>query len=347
MSESRQRFIRQLSSSIFSSDFLHQDPIIRPIKKLSRDLSDASPAYGRPRTQTPTSSSLRPLDHPVADLFGNFPTQFYRKDIKGIYTTSVIKPIKRKEANNDKIHNRQSLDFSSGLLQNQCKQKYEVQEVVNIPKYNRSGKKGTERAESADIKIECIGIAGLNPNDDENTIKNLCKGMHIIQINTETDNLTGKCSGKAMLQVRSRNDSCDFEDLKAKLMRKGFEISSVTSAKGKRNTYQSTAGVNFLDAQLQREEKRLTTNSLSSNERKRAILGTSDDLFGNSPGTGRWNSIQICDLGFKENRQTRENLRQWELVKCTTSRSPLQVTNQSYSYSRPTISSSNKNLVNK
>ena len=342
MSESRLRMIRQQSSSIFSVPSLSQISDLKPRKRITRDFSDKSFTHGS-RKQTPTSPYLRPLDHSVQDIFGNFPSDFYRKDIKGIYNSQVIKQKNSDKEFVDKIHNRRSCDFS---LKNSDfgieKENYKEQKEYSSETIRSTILKTSRFTKPKEAKIESIAITGLSQNDDESTIKSLCHGLHIIQIKAETDNFTGKCLGKASIQLRSSENSLDVDKLKTRLIEKGLAISSITSSKGKRNNYH-VSGTNFLDSQLQQAEKRLSSNELSSKERKRIILGTSDDLFGNSPGTGKWEKFSENSLNFKENQENIENLRRWEITKNPTTQSPPRMKSISNGYSRPTISSRNKN----
>lgn len=327
MSESRLRLIKQLSSSIFSIDPPKLDNSIRPIKRIVRDLSDNSFAHGS-RSQTPTNSTLRPIDHSGKDLFGNFPTEYYRKDIKGIFKSTAAAVKKTQNDVSDKIHNRKSADLT---VKNYCKVSNLCESQKNLPQF---------RPKSSEIRVDSLAISGLTGNDNENTIKALCKGLHVVQITTETDNLTGKCSGKAVLQVRSHKDSLELESLKQKLTDKGLELGSIAATRGKRNSYTSP-GIDFLNPHLQAEEKRLKTNLLTCNERKRVILSTSDDLFGNSPGTGKWDRFTPRKC-LKENRETEETLRKWTLTKNSERASPFCTAGHNSSYSRATISSQNK-----
>jgi hypothetical protein len=336
MSESRIRLIKQLSSSIFSFSGSDPDNKFRSTKKISRDFSDTAFTHGGSRNQTPTSPYLRPVDHSINDLFGNFPTQFYRKDIKGIYTSPAIKP-RSKDQVFEKISNRRSLDISSGLRNH-----VELKKDLNKKDLARSSSPNSDILipKPQEARIECISISGLKPFDDEISIKDMCRGLHLVQVNADLDNITGKCLGKANLQIRTNGKTSEVEMLKMKLIEKGLEVSFIASSRGRKNNYHGLR-TNFLDSQLQKEEKRLNSNLLSSRERKRVILGTSDDLFGNSPGTGRWDTVESTQSDFKETKENRENLRKWEITKKLLNTSPNK-SKSSAGYSKPTISSASK-----
>jgi hypothetical protein len=85
MSQSRERLIKQLSSSIFST--LSEEIKFRPKKRLARDSSLEGFSHGSRRCDTPTSVMLKPLDHTANDFFGNAPQDFYKKNLQGFYSS--------------------------------------------------------------------------------------------------------------------------------------------------------------------------------------------------------------------------------------------------------------------
>ena len=288
MSQSRERLIAQLSSSIFSPDMPSEDISFKPTKRLAKDNSAESFSHGMKRYGTPTSFMLRPLDHSSNDLFGDSPSDFYKKNLESSYVTAGR--LKKQEKKSAKIIGKPPKkeiiikEKTEEIPKNMSPQKLNIRASSEVKIREKIQPNVIPKSE--DVRIENIMIKGLKPNDDEISIKELCKGVHIVEINPSIDNVTGNCSGNAQLKIRSYHNSSNLDKFKEKLIKKGLEVSDINSSIGKKNNYHC-AGVDFLDSQLQQEEKRLVCNNLTSSERKRALLGTSDDLFGNSPGTGK------------------------------------------------------------
>lgn len=327
MSESRLRLIKQLSSSIFSQQ--PHESWFKPSKKLARDASDSGFAHGGIRNQSPCSPYLKPADHGKSDLFGSFPSQFYRKDVRGIYDSPVIKP--KKIQIFDKVNNR--LFCASKNIESRSVTPNQP------PGYVRPIVRPQIRNEiNSEAKIETISIEGLPKHHDSNNIKMLCQGMHLVNINTEIDNFTGECLGKATVSVRS-NSAKQVENLKLKLVNQGYSISTIAAKNGKRNNFH-TSGIHFLNSKLQQEEKRLIGNTLTSKERKMALLASSDEVFGNSSSRYGENTERLASL--REDRKNQESFRMWQLTKSVCQRSPANSRSFSFDYFRPTISSSNK-----
>ncbi|OMJ79330.1 hypothetical protein SteCoe_20672 [Stentor coeruleus] len=303
---------------------------------MTRDSHDTNFSYGCQRSQTPTNSYLKPLDHSSIDFFG----QLYSKNTRNasnIPLTPTDSLIKSKRLFTlDKISNRYSTSspHSSSIKNLQILSSNPI-----TPSINSFIKPKNPKLQNP--TVESISISGLKISDNDTTLKQLCKGLHIIQINTSIDNLTGSCLGKATLQIRSGGDKKDLERLKSKILNNGYQISAVASTRGKKNQV-CNLGTDFLDPRLQGKEKVFQSVRLSSRERKIAILSTSDDLFGNTPGTGKWCSRQESGINLKEARANRENLRMWDITRQAGDKSPKRcVTNQS-NYFRPALSSRNK-----
>ena len=112
MSESRQRFINQLSSSIFAEKGPVEEPKIRSKRRLVRVFSDQS--LNQEISKNTMSPLLRPNDHSFKDFFGEFPSDFYRKDVKGFHNNSLT-PVKPKKEIVNKITS-QSVSFNSSFM---------------------------------------------------------------------------------------------------------------------------------------------------------------------------------------------------------------------------------------
>ena len=258
MSQSRERLIKQLSSSIFST--LSEEIKFRPKKRLARDSSLEGFSHGSRRCDTPTSVMLKPLDHTANDFFGNAPQDFYKKNLQGFYSSFCKQRIQKK---------LKETDFSAAKAEsNSIKPAKNENFTQNKEKTFNNEAKLSERLipkpvskipvlpKPEDARIETLQIKGLKPEDDEMTIKQMCKGIHIIGIHADIDNVTGNCLGTAKLKVRSYPSSSEIEKLKLNFVEKGLEVSYISLSKGKKNNYFPT-NMDFLDSQLQQEEKRL------------------------------------------------------------------------------------------
>ena len=91
MSKSKERLFQELSSSIFSQE--NEEIVFRPKKKLFRDNSASSFSHGIKRVDTPTGTSLRPLDHSSEDLFGGMRLKRPSQNQKISQSRDRIQPI--------------------------------------------------------------------------------------------------------------------------------------------------------------------------------------------------------------------------------------------------------------
>lgn len=329
MSESRLRLIKNLTSSIFSNT--KEETWFRPSRKMTRDSS--TPAHGSSRNQSPSSPFLKPLDHNKSFFYGDSPSDFYRKDISGIYNSPVVRL--KKAENFDKIHNlpNQNTARSVSTSSRSVTPTYSKPSQLNTTLNTTSSPKATPK----EAHLETISISNIPSTHHESDLKLLCQGLHLVHLSSEIDNLTGKALGRATISIRSNNSS-QLDTLKYRLMQKGYQISTIAAKTGKKNNFH-TAGVHFLNPKLQQEEKRLTANSLSCKERKQALLSSNRDLFGN---TKCYFDQLDRSAEFKENRMNQESLRLWKLTKSVNIRSPTASRGGEFGYSRNTVSFSNK-----
>jgi hypothetical protein len=336
MSQSRERLIHNLSSQIFSPG-ASQDIAFRPKKRLLRDTSEDSFSHGIKRTDTPTGYMLKPVDHSPNDLFGNSAKDINRKSLQSFYSP-FYKPRYKNSENTETV---KVLSKNSSFTNKQ-----ETKDIIKTksitPLISRRTQFENNIPKPQDAKVDFLQIKGLGVGDNESTIKRLCQGLHVVDINADIDNVTGECSGTARVKIRSYPNTYDIEKLKSNCLDRGLEVSYILTSNGKKNNYNASCR-DFLDSQLQQEEKRLSTNNLSSDQRKRAILATSDDLFGNSPGTGKFEEYINETKKLKETHKTWETLKKWETIRKNNSKSPIfSKKTGTYNYSRPTISSTKK-----
>jgi hypothetical protein len=147
-----------------------------------------------------------------------------------------------------------------------------------------------ELPKPCDEKVVTLEVKGLRASDDEFSIKNMCTGYHILSVETDFDNLKGTCKGTAKIKVREMPNDKSVDDLKLNFMQKGIDVSLAKNIHGKKNHYSDTPNRDFLDKGLQIEEHRLGISSTTPKVSKMKNLESSDDLYGNSPGVGRWSN---------------------------------------------------------
>ncbi|OMJ84670.1 hypothetical protein SteCoe_14193 [Stentor coeruleus] len=334
MSESRLRFLSQFRSSIFPQSSDDSNTACNQNKKNLRGSDNTSYECRFPRSQTPTSSYFKPQDHSLAGFTCHTPRVLSNPNQKS--SSTLLKKSQRLYTF-DKIAT-QHLDETLHSVSNKNLLPWPFSQTT--PRITPFTKLKPSKAE--DPFIESISISGLKPSDNNSTIKNLCKGLHIIQINTSIDNLTGNCLGNATLQIRADANKKDLEKLKISIFNKGYQISAVASVRGKKNQL-CNLGTNFLNHLSENKENPLSSCRMSSRERKRAVLATSDDLFGNSPGTGRDCKIS-SGYSFKEIKADRENLRIWENTRNCQDRRPARFCINNTGSTRPTLPSRCKDL---
>lgn len=149
---------------------------------------------------------------------------------------------------------------------------------------------GTTRAVPApqEACVDTYQVKGLKPGAEERSIKRLCAGLHVVAVDTSMDDIAGECKGKATVTLRHFPGSDSEARLNVSLASAGLEVSPYRPKLARQNHYNALAGRDFLDCHSQREEKRLADRALTPVLSKMRELESSDDLYGSSPGTGRW-----------------------------------------------------------
>lgn len=305
MNRSLSRKLENLSSPGFSQE--DSPSFLKTGKRIVRNSSYDRLSHGKPSIDTQAEDRLRPRDHQASELFG-----------------SSLTPCRYPEKKPDlpKTPEKSSVTTSRIL-------KPRPKTPNFIPK-------------SEHVHIKTIEISGLLHNDDEISIKKMCKGMHVVEIQANIDNVTGKCNGVASVKVRSNVKTPELDYFKLNLARRGLNVKDVNETRGKKNS-QFSANTSFLDPHLQKEEKRLSGNFLNSDERKKVNLATSEDLFGNSPGTGKYLATESSSKDLKDLKNINESIRKWDSLKQIRKKSSITPTKLSNAgYLRSTISSKNK-----
>ena len=103
----------------------------------------------------------------------------------------------------------------------------------------------------------------------------MCKGYQIISFSPQQDNITRKNKVSAELVIKASASS--INNLKATLISKGYNITEKFKSNGKKNNYVDLANHSFL-------------NSFISNitPLRKHHMESSENLFGSSPGVGRY-----------------------------------------------------------
>lgn len=122
------------------------------------------------------------------------------------------------------------------------------------------------------VGIENIEIVGLNPKEDDFSVKALCKGVHVIAVNTDINNITGQCTGKAFLSIREHSQYGHLDKLKLNLAQKGLTVKYPSSVRGRKNSYSSTR--ELLDREIKQPTDEEAFGSLKSQKSKRYMQST-------------------------------------------------------------------------
>lgn len=130
-----------------------------------------------------------------------------------------------------------------------------------------------------------LNLSNLSAQDSEFTLRELCKNYQIISISAPRNNITGVNTGKASITLKASGDN--LKSLKSTLMEKGFIVNSSLVNIGKTNNYKDLAHVDFLNQHVCRDNEKTPIKH---------HLESSQDIFGSSPGVGRFHSgKRICD----------------------------------------------------
>lgn len=164
-----------------------------------------------------------------------------------------------------------------------------------------------------EARLDTYTVKGLRAGADETTVKRLCTGLHIVAVDTDMDDITGKCKGNAKLTLRHFPGSDSESHLNLSLASAGLEVTPCKPKFTRVNHYDALSGRSFLDCHSQREEKRLAGRALTPILSKMRLLESSDDLYGSSPGVGRWSKQwkqrPVLDLSLD---LSLAQLHQWE-----------------------------------
>ena len=144
----------------------------------------------------------------------------------------------------------------------------------------------------------CLHLSGLSASTSEFSIRELCKNVQIIEFKSFRNHITGTSSSTASITVRANETS--IASVRSALEKQGLKIEASSVSLGKKNNYSELAHVDFLDQYVNRE---------SSKTPIKHHLETSQDVFGSSPGVGRYHS------GKKIRDKQAVVLQTWNFVK--------------------------------
>jgi hypothetical protein len=316
-------------------------------------------------SQVPKVNIYKPFDHSTADFFGTEPSDFYRKStsskllpkfepkykyeqVWAVENSGFLTPIREKPKKNflkfenqtglinlkDTSSTRSDITHSTACATPTILPKSDNlgeirDQIIKIKPTLKSSTpqpiaSGVLKTPSSNV---CLSLSGLRPEDSEFSIRELCKGWHIVSLTAKCDNLTGRCKGTADVIIKPYKKPLD--SLKQTLVNLGYKVSEKFHTNGKKNNYADLASNSFLNSFLFSKEKKSPFRKYN--------LESSEDLFGSSPGVGRYVSTTK-----KPDKQSLV-IHSWDKVKkLNTTISANLNTKKSCNYLRNTISSMKK-----
>lgn len=230
------------------------------------DENKPNPQASRP-LQPKENAQIRAMDHNYSDLFGREFT----------HNKQLARPAPQKAVPQPRytpvLQSRSHVHLPSAKALKQ----YTLSKVAT---------KAVPAAQA--VRVDSYLVKGLKAGAEESAVKRLCTGLHIVAVDTAMDDITGLCKGKATVTLRHFPGSDSEARLNVSLASAGLEVSPYRPKFTRKNHYGALAGRTFLDCHSQREEKRLAGRALTPVLSKMRQLESSDDLYGSSPGTGRW-----------------------------------------------------------
>jgi len=139
-----------------------------------------------------------------------------------------------------------------------------------------------------EAQLDTFVIKGLGPRDDVQTVRQLCQGLHIVSIETENDDIKGTCEGQAKVVLRHFPGSEATERLRKNVAANGLGLSQFTQDIKRKSNYTELANRSFLDHQVELEARKPDNEALTPHMSKMRLLESSADVYGSSPGVGRW-----------------------------------------------------------
>ena len=172
----------------------------------------------------------------------------------------------------------------------------------------------------------CLKLTGLSSSTSEFSIREACKNVQILGFKSSHNHITGASSGTASVTIKACESS--LASIQSSLQKQGLQVELSPVSLGKKNNYSELAHVDFLNQYVNRD---------SSKTPVKHHLESSQDVFGSSPGVGRYHS------GKKVRDQQALVLQNWNFVKNPKKEEKLNENlNSLPSYMRSTQSSARK-----
>lgn len=168
---------------------------------------------------------------------------------------------------------------------------------VPNPPLSQNSNPNPNRSYSSSSPI-CLHLSGLSTSTSEFSIRELCKNVQIIEFKSFRNHITGTSSSTASITIKANQAS--LASVQSSLEKQGLKIEVSSISLGKKNNYSELAHVDFLDQFVNKD---------SSKTPVKHHLESSQDVFGSSPGVGRFHS------GKKVRDMQAVVLQTWNFVK--------------------------------
>lgn len=174
-----------------------------------------------------------------------------------------------------------------------------------------------------EAKLDTFVIKGLGPRDDVQTVRQLCQGLHVVSIETANDDIKGTCEGQAKVVLRHFPGSEATERLRRSVAASGLALSQFTQDVKRKSNYTDLANRSFLDHQVELESRGPDNEALTPHMSKMRLLESSADVYGSSPGVGRWPaSWKDNPASVPQDKTAFSQAQQWEGVRKAKSPAP-------------------------
>lgn len=175
-----------------------------------------------------------------------------------------------------------------------------------------------------EAQLDTFLIKGLGPRDDVQTVRQLCQGLHVVSIETENNDIKGTCEGQAKVVLRHFPGSEATERLRRSVAANGLALSPFAPDIKRKSNYTELANRSFLDHQVELEARKPDSESLTPHMSKMRLLESSADVYGSSPGVGRWPASWKENPGpGAEDKSAFSQPQQWEGVRKAKSPAPV------------------------
>ena len=282
-----------------------------PTRPTDRNYSDLfgrefhQPKGGAKETLTPTSATWKDArfevkSKPSTEDFS--PSQFRDQQLRSAFDKPLDRPVREEPA----------VSSSGRPLHPQ-----------DMKRMNLNQADVGELPHPGAAQLDTFVINGLGPRDDVQTVRQLCQGLHVVSIETTNDDIKGTCEGQAKVVLRQFPGSDATERLRRNVAAVGLTLNSYTPDVKRKSHYTDLANRSFLDHQVELEARKPVGEAVAPHISKMKLLESSADVYGSSPGVGRWPAAwKDKPNTASQDRAAFSQAQQWEEVRKQRSPTP-------------------------